>query len=44
MMVYLAKGDLPWMNLNIEDRDKKYKRIGELKEQISIDVTCKNLP
>ncbi|CAD8114736.1 unnamed protein product [Paramecium primaurelia] len=44
ILVYLATGSLPWMNLQIEQKDLKYAKILHLKKSTTPDVVCKNLP
>lgn len=44
MIIYFVRGSLPWQGLQISDQDKKYARVLELKQQISVDELCKGLP
>ncbi|CAD8202774.1 unnamed protein product [Paramecium pentaurelia] len=44
ILVYLATGTLPWMNLQIEQKDLKYAKILHLKKLTAPDIVCKNLP
>jgi len=44
VLIYFAKGQLPWQGLKSESRVQKYEKIKELKNRISIDELCENLP
>ncbi|CAK67907.1 unnamed protein product (macronuclear) [Paramecium tetraurelia] len=44
ILVYLATGSLPWMNLQIEQKDLKYAKILHLKKSTTPEIVCKNLP
>lgn len=44
VLVYLATGTLPWMNLQIEQKDIKYAKIHHMKKTIKPDVLCAKLP
>ncbi|CAD8194081.1 unnamed protein product [Paramecium octaurelia] len=44
ILVYLATGTLPWMNLQIEQKDLKYAKILHLKKLTAPEVICKDLP
>jgi serine/threonine protein kinase len=44
VLVYLAKGVLPWMNLRITNQNDKYRQIMEKKMSTTSDVLCKGLP
>ncbi|CAD8126886.1 unnamed protein product [Paramecium sonneborni] len=44
VLVYLAKGRLPWMNLNTNTKSEKYQKIKEFKQQITLDKLCEGLP
>lgn len=42
--VYMYRGRLPWTGLNINDRDAKERKIGELKEQMTAEQICNRCP
>ena len=44
LMIYFAKGTLPWQDLDIEDRDEKLKKVLFLKQTTPIESLTKNLP
>ncbi|CAK65798.1 unnamed protein product (macronuclear) [Paramecium tetraurelia] len=44
VLIYLAKGALPWMNLQIEKKDLKYAKIKQIKKEIKINELCQSLP
>jgi serine/threonine protein kinase len=44
ILVYLAKGRLPWQNIKNKDKRKKYKLIEEMKRKESIESLCKGMP
>ncbi|CAD8142456.1 unnamed protein product [Paramecium pentaurelia] len=44
VLIYLATGVLPWMNLQIEKKDLKYAKIKQIKKEIKINELCKSLP
>ena len=44
ILIYFAKGFLPWQNLNINIKEMKMKTVLNLKRKISIDELCNNLP
>ncbi|CAD8211580.1 unnamed protein product [Paramecium pentaurelia] len=44
VLVYLAKGRLPWMNLNTSTKSEKYQKIKEFKQQITLEKLCEGLP
>ena len=43
-MIFILKGSLPWQNLNIQNKKEKYKKIGELKNSITIQELCRDCP
>ena len=43
-MIFILKGSLPWQNLNIQNKKEKYKKIGELKNSITIKELCSDCP
>lgn len=44
VLIYLIKGDLPWMGIPAPTRKEKYAKIGEVKEKVSVHSLCKDLP
>ncbi|CAD8063254.1 unnamed protein product [Paramecium sonneborni] len=44
VLIYLASGNLPWMNLQIDSKDAKYAKIYQIKKEIKIEDLCFNLP
>lgn len=42
--VYMYRGRLPWTGLNINDRDAKERKIGEMKEQLTPEQICSRCP
>lgn len=44
MLLYLLRGDLPWMNLNTRTREEKHQRIKEVKLNTSLQDLCLGLP
>jgi serine/threonine protein kinase len=44
VLVYLAKGSLPWMGVQAENRQAKYDRIAEIKISTSVEALCQGLP
>lgn len=43
MLVYLAKGKLPWQNLKL-NKQNKYKELMDMKRDISLNLLCESLP
>lgn len=43
VIIFLAKGQLPWQNLNVSESEKT-KKVGELKIKTSVEELCKGLP
>lgn len=37
LLIYLAKGKLPWQNINAETKDEKYEKIKAMKLQLTIE-------
>lgn len=44
LLVYFAKGSLVWQNLNIKDKNERFKKISELKMQTNNSEICSGLP
>ena len=42
--VYLLRGNLPWMGINIRNQKEKYARICEVKKKTSFEQLCEGLP
>lgn len=43
VIIFLAKGQLPWQNLNVSEAEKT-KKVGEIKIKTSVEELCKGLP
>ena len=43
-LVYLLKGKLPWQGIRAKNEKKKYDKIKDMKQKISPETICKNLP
>lgn len=43
VMLFFFKGNLPWQNMNIPDKDRT-KSVGELKVKFPLSDLCKDLP
>ena len=44
MVIYFIKGNLPWQGLKIEDSEKRFKKITEIKKNSKTEELCKGLP
>lgn len=44
VLIYFAKGRLPWQNVQAETAQEKYRKTAEIKNSTSVDVLCKHLP
>ena len=44
MLVYFAKGRLPWQSIEASSKDKKYKEILAAKQSTTVQQLCKDLP
>jgi len=44
MLVYLARGSVPWSGLEARSRREKYRRIKEAKEAARLEDLCEGLP
>jgi serine/threonine protein kinase len=44
VLIYLAKGSLPWMGIQAENKKLKQEAISERKVATSIDTLCRGLP
>ena len=43
-MIYFLKGKLPWQGIPAPDKEEKYRKIGEMKEQMEIHTLCEGVP
>lgn len=43
VLIYFAKGTLPWANINISDKNAKKEKIGQIKMMTSVDEVCEGL-
>ena len=44
IIIYFLKGCLPWQRLKLNNKEEKYKKICEIKNQITAKDLCKDLP
>ncbi|XP_036355129.1 casein kinase I-like [Octopus sinensis] len=44
ILIYLAKGHLPWQGLSAQNKKQKYQRISEKKISTSVETLCQGLP
>ena len=44
IIIYFLKGCLPWQGLKLNNKEEKYKKICEIKNQITPKYLCKDLP
>lgn len=44
LLVYLAKGKLPWQNIKAKKKKQKYKKIMEMKDNYPPETLCIGLP
>ena len=44
MLVYLHKGELPWMGIQAENIKDKYRQIAKSKEKTKVEVICDKAP
>ncbi len=44
VLVYLAKGALPWQGLMVADKEEKYEVIREMKEKMIVYDLCRDMP
>jgi serine/threonine protein kinase len=42
--IYMAKGQLPWQGIKADTKEKRYKKIMKVKEDIPIEALCKGIP
>jgi serine/threonine protein kinase len=44
VLIYLIRGELPWQNIVIENKDEKIAEVGKIKKNTKIRDICKDLP
>ena len=44
MLIYFIKGFLPWQGLDGATKEAKYKKIGDVKRNTTIEELCRDLP
>lgn len=44
VLIYAAKGSVPWQTIRNEDRRKKWSQVYEMKRRITLDELCEGLP
>lgn len=44
LLLYFVKGTLVWQNLQVKDKDERFKMIAELKATTSPEEMCRGLP
>ena len=44
VLMYFLRGDLPWQGIKVKENEKHYERIGNMKQNISIDELCFGFP
>ncbi|CAF3995133.1 unnamed protein product [Adineta steineri] len=44
IIIYLAKGFLPWMSIKISNRKKRNEKLIEIKESLTVKELCQDLP
>jgi serine/threonine protein kinase len=44
MFIYFLKGGLPWQELDSKTKEEKYAKIKKMKESISLEELCKDIP
>jgi len=44
MLIYFIKGFLPWQGLDAATKEAKYKKIGDVKRNTTIEELCRDLP
>ena len=44
VLLYLMRGDLPWMGLNAKNREEKHQKIKDTKLQTSLEELCLGYP
>ena len=44
VLIYFLKGKLPWQNILIKNKEERYEKIKEIKNNIDIKILCSDLP
>ena len=44
VLIYLHRGSLPWQNIKVQQKTAWYKKIMEMKVNISLEDLCKDCP
>ena len=44
VLIYFLKGKLPWQNILIKNKEERYEKIKEIKNNIDIKTLCSDLP
>ena len=44
VLMYFLRGNLPWQGIKVKENEKHYERIGNMKQNISIDELCFGFP
>ena len=44
ILLYLLKGDLPWMGLNARNKEEKYRMIKDTKVNTPLELMCEGYP
>ena len=44
VIIYIAKGTLPWANIQCDNKDELYNQILDIKKQITSESLCRGLP
>ena len=44
VLIYFLKGNLPWQNVKVNNNEKHFEKIGQMKKNISIEELCSNFP
>lgn len=44
VLIYLVKGNLPWQGVKAKDKIERNKKIGEIKQSMSLGKLCNGLP
>lgn len=44
LIIYLAKGTLPWQNIKAKTKQQKYKKIFDMKDSYTSEMLAEGLP
>ena len=44
VLIYFLKGNLPWQNVQVNNNEKHFEKIGQMKQNISIEELCSDIP